>query len=279
MRVVEGTPIPVGAQIVDGDPFRNRPPPLWSAPCLPGQVLGEDKQRTDHRHGGAIGCGRERHDRGRRVRLGWGVRGGDGGCGCIRFSEGGTLDCFGDGRVHGRWIGRCGIHRWNRWLGLGRLDCYGSLWSSLRWKWTIGHRRMSRHTPPDWPPAAMRGRPPASSATIAVPAGPASRPLSAVSSNLTPRPGRRFRAGPKTRQLLDRQWTARRPLEAVRSYLGEWSRRGDSNPRPAVYETAALPLSYTGLRARYKMPAPGPTGLCWRYREGRTGRATAAAGH
>ena len=25
-----------------------------------------------------------------------------------------------------------------------------------------------------------------------------------------------------------------------------WSQRGDSNPRPAVYETAALPLSYAG---------------------------------
>ncbi len=25
-----------------------------------------------------------------------------------------------------------------------------------------------------------------------------------------------------------------------------WSRRRDSNPRPAVYETAALPLSYVG---------------------------------
>jgi hypothetical protein len=34
----------------------------------------------------------------------------------------------------------------------------------------------------------------------------------------------------------------------------EWSRRGDSNPRPAVYETAALPLSYTGpvLDPRYQ---------------------------
>src|ERR1017187_3958569 len=29
-----------------------------------------------------------------------------------------------------------------------------------------------------------------------------------------------------------------------------WSRRGDSNSRPAVYETAALPLSYVGLGKR-----------------------------
>ncbi len=27
-----------------------------------------------------------------------------------------------------------------------------------------------------------------------------------------------------------------------------WSRRWDSNPRPADYESAALPLSYTGVR-------------------------------
>jgi hypothetical protein len=34
--------------------------------------------------------------------------------------------------------------------------------------------------------------------------------------------------------------------------LGEvlWSRRRDSNPRPALYESAALPLSYVGTRAR-----------------------------
>ncbi len=29
-----------------------------------------------------------------------------------------------------------------------------------------------------------------------------------------------------------------------------WSRRQDSNPRPAVYKTAALPLSYSGLSRR-----------------------------
>ena len=34
----------------------------------------------------------------------------------------------------------------------------------------------------------------------------------------------------------------------------EWSRRGDSNPRPAVYETAALPLSYTGARGEDRLP-------------------------
>jgi hypothetical protein len=29
-----------------------------------------------------------------------------------------------------------------------------------------------------------------------------------------------------------------------------WSQRGDSNPGPAVYETAALPLSYVGHRSQ-----------------------------
>ena len=28
--------------------------------------------------------------------------------------------------------------------------------------------------------------------------------------------------------------------------MGGWSLRGDSNPRPTVYETVALPLSYAG---------------------------------
>jgi hypothetical protein len=33
------------------------------------------------------------------------------------------------------------------------------------------------------------------------------------------------------------------------SRWGLWSRRWDSNPRPSVYETDALPLSYFGTRA------------------------------
>gem|GEM_PF-3300690 len=28
----------------------------------------------------------------------------------------------------------------------------------------------------------------------------------------------------------------------------KWSRKQDSNPRPAVYKTAALPLSYSGFQ-------------------------------
>ena len=32
----------------------------------------------------------------------------------------------------------------------------------------------------------------------------------------------------------------------------DWSRRWDLNPRPADYESAALPLSYTGLSRTYE---------------------------
>ena len=34
------------------------------------------------------------------------------------------------------------------------------------------------------------------------------------------------------------------------------SQRGDSNPRPAVYETAALPLSYAGIRYDFRLFLP-----------------------
>ena len=34
--------------------------------------------------------------------------------------------------------------------------------------------------------------------------------------------------------------------QAALQWCKNWSQRGDSNPRPAVYETAALPLSYAG---------------------------------
>ena len=33
-----------------------------------------------------------------------------------------------------------------------------------------------------------------------------------------------------------------------------WSQRWDSNPRPAVYETAALPLSYAGVLSMWIIP-------------------------
>lgn len=39
---------------------------------------------------------------------------------------------------------------------------------------------------------------------------------------------------------------------------GKWSRWSDSNRRPAVYETAALPLSYTGLQSPRRDSNPGP---------------------
>ena len=45
---------------------------------------------------------------------------------------------------------------------------------------------------------------------------------------------------------------------------GCWSRRGDSNPRPTVYETVALPLSYAGIglapQVSHGRGDPGPPG-------------------
>src|SRR6266571_4411124 len=39
--------------------------------------------------------------------------------------------------------------------------------------------------------------------------------------------------------------------------IGRWSRRWDSNPRPTVYETVALPLSYFGsIEAGRSLAAP-----------------------
>lgn len=40
----------------------------------------------------------------------------------------------------------------------------------------------------------------------------------------------------------------RSPLGGSDSRSESWSRRWDSNPRPSVYETDALPLSYFGAR-------------------------------
>ena len=51
VRVVEGDPVPVGAQIVDVDASRLRPPVLRAAP-LHLDYLGEDQQRAGHGDGG-----------------------------------------------------------------------------------------------------------------------------------------------------------------------------------------------------------------------------------
>lgn len=46
----------------------------------------------------------------------------------------------------------------------------------------------------------------------------------------------------------------------VKPVDGHWSRRWDSNPRPARYEGAALPLSYVGGAApRYRLEGPEST--------------------
>ena len=41
-----------------------------------------------------------------------------------------------------------------------------------------------------------------------------------------------------------------------------WSRRRDLNPRPADYESAALPLSYTGLSSAYELRSVDFSTLC-----------------
>lgn len=43
------------------------------------------------------------------------------------------------------------------------------------------------------------------------------------------------------------RWRSKSPGEKEQTI---WSRRQDSNPRPAVYKTAALPLSYAGKATR-----------------------------
>src|SRR2546425_10538041 len=42
----------------------------------------------------------------------------------------------------------------------------------------------------------------------------------------------------------------------------DWSRRRDLNPRPADYESAALPLSYTGFSRTYERCSRDFTSMC-----------------
>ena len=44
---------------------------------------------------------------------------------------------------------------------------------------------------------------------------------------------------------------------AYQSHLRNKSRRGDLNPGPADYESAALPLSYVGCKSARNSPAEG----------------------
>ena len=50
----------------------------------------------------------------------------------------------------------------------------------------------------------------------------------------------------RIRTSVGRSPTGLQPVPIGHSGICPWSRRGDSNPRPAVYKTAALPLSYVG---------------------------------
>jgi hypothetical protein len=54
-------------------------------------------------------------------------------------------------------------------------------------------------------------------------------------------------AGQRTPEAVDRR-VACGTRNKVRIRVEVWSRRWDSNPRPTVYETVALPLSYFGPR-------------------------------
>ena len=51
----------------------------------------------------------------------------------------------------------------------------------------------------------------------------------------------------RIRTSVGRSPTGLQPVPIDRSGICPWSRRRDSNPRPAVYKTAALPLSYVGI--------------------------------
>ena len=44
-------------------------------------------------------------------------------------------------------------------------------------------------------------------------------------------------------------------------YLKIWSRRRESNPRPTVYETVALPTELRRLTARNAVTSPGVTAV------------------
>ena len=54
--------------------------------------------------------------------------------------------------------------------------------------------------------------------------------------------------GPTAADLADAVAELAHEVPGVLLTTSLWSRRGDLNPRPAVYETAALPLSYTGVQ-------------------------------
>src|ERR1041385_5718039 len=94
------------------------------------------------------------------------------------------------------------------------------------------------------------------------------RRISRPPSILTPRPP--STASPRTAPIAPRRWTIVRPARSGQSLfregrgpsrvqhprelwaLREWSRHSDLNRGPAVYETAALPLSYVGPGREYR---------------------------
>src|SRR5690606_28587082 len=63
-------------------------------------------------------------------------------------------------------------------------------------------------------------------------------------------------------------------LASTDAPAGGWSRRWDSNPRPPVYETVALPLSYFGPDAGGMIPSASASRQTWP----RASRGSAARG-
>ncbi len=80
--------------------------------------------------------------------------------------------------------------------------------------------------------------------------------LSAGESSMLSRPQRADRCASKTPN--GRCTDTGRLFGSASFRRFSWSRWSDSNRRPAVYETAALPLSYTGLRSPRRDSNPGP---------------------
>ena len=76
--------------------------------------------------------------------------------------------------------------------------------------------------------------------------GTSPSPLAAKRRQSSPSSGSLFAYGGRQPGRQGRLGTACEGQNAPPEALKVWSRRWDSNPRPTVYETVALPLSYFG---------------------------------
>ncbi len=188
------------------------------------------------------------------------------------------------GRLDGlRARARVGVHRRVRACSFGpRLDERNGARARLVWR-AAGHARprevVARLFPPrrqddlGWlgTPHHAPHRPPEPRAKSREPARPVSRGRSSVNhgphqgvgvcdqptspSAQRPRNTALSYTGPKKPMVVNVVVSRLRPDPpeppvSPDSRSNEWSRRWDSNPRPSVYETDALPLSYFGARER-----------------------------